>query len=189
MSHGYDFRKMSIDDVRKIGRIKGESPLHRISANGTASVAEAAEKAIASAVVFTPETPVKPQKSCSTEHDYKADFINQLALTKLPLPSHGDEKYGCIFPEHQFHSTRKWRFDFAWPLLKVAVEYQGIFGKKTASHASVSGIARDCEKFTEASLDGWVLILINAKTVENGQALTWTERALMAAMEKRKEGI
>jgi hypothetical protein len=36
---------------------------------------------------------------------------------------------------------------------------------------------RDCEKFTEASLAGWTLILITAESVDSGQAVEWVRRA------------
>ena len=28
-------------------------------------------------------------------------------------------------PEYMFHPTRRWRFDFAWPDVRVAVEFDG----------------------------------------------------------------
>lgn len=30
-----------------------------------------------------------------------------------------------IIPEYRFHPTRKWRFDFAIPHIKVAIEIEG----------------------------------------------------------------
>lgn len=121
-----------------------------------------------------------PKIATTKGHDYKADFLRDLGFLGLPLPSHGAKEYGCQYPEHQFHDTRKWRFDFAYPLLKIAIEYNGIFGGEgeDASHKAVAGLLRDMEKFTEASLHGWTLIIINAKTVQSGQAVAWVETAL-----------
>jgi hypothetical protein len=56
--------------------------------------------------------------------------------------------------EYRFHPERGWRFDFAWPSLKVAVEIQGLGG----GHQSISGLRRDAEKFRAGLLDGWVII-------------------------------
>ena len=57
----------------------------------------------------------------------------------------------------------------------VACEYQGLNwkGGGNSGHQSIDGLRRDCEKFTEASLSGWTLILITAETVNNGQAVEW----------------
>lgn len=64
-NHGYDFRKMTIEDVHRAGlRIKGESPLHKISANGRTPLSEAAAVAIDAATIFAtkPTTAKKPTK-------------------------------------------------------------------------------------------------------------------------------
>lgn len=133
---------------------------------------------------ITPTQPAAKKaapKSAKTKgHDYKADFIRDLGFLGLPLPSHGAKEYGCLYPEHQFHDSRKWRIDFAYPLLRIAIEYSGLFGGEgqDASHRALAGILRDCEKYTELSLAGWTLIIINAKTVQSGQAVTWLETAL-----------
>jgi len=99
--------------------------------------------------------------------DYKAIFLQQLKLAGLPAPE----------LELKFHPTRKWRFDFAWPEIKLAVEYHGIFGKVKMGHQQIQSLLRDYEKSSEAALLGWRLITITSKTVENGQALAWVERA------------
>ncbi len=114
--------------------------------------------------------------------DYKEIFLTHLRMAKLPLPTHGE---GCENPELMFHETRKWRFDFAWESQKVAVEYQGLNwaalnnpANSQSGHQSIKGLMNDCEKFTEASLLGWTLILITAETVNSGQAVSWVEKAL-----------
>lgn len=56
--------------------------------------------------------------------------------------------------EYRFHLTRLWRFDFAWPNQRVALEVEGgIF--KGQGHASINGILRDLEKYNEAAILGW----------------------------------
>lgn len=123
----------------------------------------------------------EPAKNATTrtpKTDYKAIFLNHLKFAKLPMPTHGQ---GCENKEYIFHPTRKWRFDFCWLDQKVAVEYQGLNWKRDADnsgHQSIVGLMDDCEKFTEASLLGWTLILITAESVNNGQAVGWIERAL-----------
>lgn len=102
-------------------------------------------------------------------HDYKADFLSQLALAGLPAPDR----------EIVFALPRKWRWDFAFERERVAVEYQGgIFSKGKSGHSNVSGLRRDYEKFTEGALRGWLIVLIDAASVQSGKALEWVERAL-----------
>jgi very-short-patch-repair endonuclease len=52
--------------------------------------------------------------------------------------------------EYAFHPTRRWRFDFASPLLKVAVEIEG-----RGRHQTVAGVRADCEKYNSAAALGW----------------------------------
>lgn len=52
--------------------------------------------------------------------------------------------------EYQFHPTRKWRFDVAWPEQKLAVEIDG-----RGRHQTISGVRKDYEKHNEATRMGW----------------------------------
>ena len=59
-----------------------------------------------------------------------------------------------LTPEHRFHATRKWRFDFALPALKIAIEIDGgVFGN--GRHNRASGFIKDCEKLNHAAAAGW----------------------------------
>lgn len=73
--------------------------------------------------------------------------------------------------EYRFHQTRKWRFDYAIPAIKLAVEVEG--GVWTGGrHTSSKGFLGDMEKYNEAALLGWCLIrttpdqLLTSKTIE-----------------------
>lgn len=75
--------------------------------------------------------------------------------------------------QHRFHATRRWRFDFAWPSLKLAVEIQGgtwIRGR----HARGSGIQQDAEKLNAAQRAGWCVLLFTGADVESGRAIEET---------------
>lgn len=79
--------------------------------------------------------------------------------------------------EFRFHPVRKWRFDFAFPAQKVAVEVQGgvfVGGR----HARGTGITSDCEKFSVAAGMGWRVLPVTPAQVKSGDALEWIERAL-----------
>ena len=56
--------------------------------------------------------------------------------------------------EYRFHPERKWRFDFADPVNKVAVEIDGgVFGN--GRHSRGAGFRSDCEKLNAAAALGW----------------------------------
>lgn len=56
--------------------------------------------------------------------------------------------------EYRFHPSRKWRFDFAVPELKLAFEYEGIISDKSR-HTGIKGYTEDTNKYNEATLLGW----------------------------------
>ncbi|MBU6392532.1 MAG: hypothetical protein KGQ83_09870 [Planctomycetes bacterium] len=56
--------------------------------------------------------------------------------------------------EVKFHPVRKWRFDFAHPELKIAVEIEGglwVIGR----HNRPQSMIKDIEKYNQAILLGW----------------------------------
>ena len=62
----------------------------------------------------------------------------------------------CI-REYAFHPTRKWRFDYAIPEHKIAIEVDGgvwINGR----HNRASGYVKDLDKFNAAASMGWVAL-------------------------------
>jgi very-short-patch-repair endonuclease len=66
--------------------------------------------------------------------------------------------------EYKFHPTRRWRFDIAIPELKIAIEYEGIAGRKSR-HTTMSGYTGDCEKYNEAQILGWRVLRFTAKNI------------------------
>jgi hypothetical protein len=107
--------------------------------------------------------------------DYKDELRRQMRDAELPEPAE----------EFIFHESRKWRFDFAFPELKVAVEYDGGVFDGQPSHSSISGIMRDIEKINEAQLDGWLVIRCTAQTVASGLAVRYIKRGI----QRRKSDI
>lgn len=104
--------------------------------------------------------------------DYKVELLNGIKLAGLPTPS---TEFCFALPD------RRWRWDFAYQSYRVAVEYQGaVFDAGQGGHHSVTGLTRDYEKFTEGQIRGWIVVMVTAQTVRNGQAVAWIERALMA---------
>lgn len=68
--------------------------------------------------------------------------------------------------EYKFHPVRKWRFDWAILEIKLAVEYEGIFSRKSR-HTTISGFTGDIEKYNEATVLGWRVIRVTAKDYQN----------------------
>ena len=91
----------------------------------------------------------------------------QIGFDSVPLPEY----------EHRFHPTRKWRFDFAWPEYQVACEVEGgtwIGGR----HNRGLGFQKDCTKYNEAAILGWLVLRVTGQHIESGKALVWIRRAL-----------
>ncbi|WP_320980025.1 hypothetical protein [Bacteroides sp.] len=64
-----------------------------------------------------------------------------------------DLKVECV-KEYKFHPTRKWRFDYAIPEHKIALEVEG--GIWTGGrHTRAQGFLGDIEKYNTATLMGW----------------------------------
>ena len=59
--------------------------------------------------------------------------------------------------EHRFHPTRRWRFDFAWPELKLAVEAEGF--------------EADLVKYGEAMVLGWNVYRVSGGLIKSGAAM------------------
>ena len=101
-------------------------------------------------------------------------------VVKIPRPlSIGEETLamqirtvGLPAPDREFRFAppRKWRFDFAWPTYKLAVEVEGGVGNG-GRHTRLAGFEDDCEKYNAAALDGWAVLRFTTRQVIKGQAL------------------
>ncbi len=65
--------------------------------------------------------------------------------------------------EYKFCNDRKWSFDFAFPSIKIAVEYEGIYNQGMNGHTSQKHFNKDIEKYTRAQTMGWQVIRVTAK--------------------------
>ena len=88
--------------------------------------------------------------------------------------------------EHQFHKSRRWRFDVAWPELKVTFEYEGIFSLRSR-HTTATGLSNDCEKYNQAQIAGWIVIRATAITLRTGKAHRDLEQAIKARMTQQRQ--
>lgn len=96
--------------------------------------------------------------------DLERALLSQIELfcdaRDLPLPEN----------EYKFHPARKWRLDFAWPDLKIAIEAEG--GQwSQGRHQRGQGFADDCEKYNHAAALGWFVYRFTTDHINNGAAL------------------
>lgn len=70
-----------------------------------------------------------------------------------------------MYAEFKFHPTRKWRFDFAHPASRTAVEIEGATWAG-GRHSRGSGYAADCEKYNAAGLAGWTVFRLTGGMVD-----------------------
>lgn len=90
----------------------------------------------------------------------KAEECLAVALASNPLAGWD------LTPEFQFDRQRRWRFDFAFPSQKLAIEVDG------ESHRRIARQVRsDYAKATEALRQGWRVVRFLAN--ERGKAKEW----------------
>ncbi len=81
--------------------------------------------------------------------------------------------------EHRFHPTRAWRFDFAWPSIKLALELDG-----RGRHQTVKGVREDCEKLNAAVIMGWRVLRYPATDIANVDAWVSEVQAAIFALKE-----
>ncbi|MCA9179773.1 MAG: hypothetical protein KDB14_35195 [Planctomycetales bacterium] len=65
--------------------------------------------------------------------------------------------------EYRFHPMRRWRFDYAIPSMKIAIEYEGLHSLKSG-HTTVKGYNKDLQKYNAATVLGWKVLRYSANT-------------------------
>ena len=83
--------------------------------------------------------------------------------------------------EHPFarHLGRRWRFDFAWPDLMLAVEVDGgAWVPGGGRHTRGAGFAADHDKMNRAMLLGWRVLRFTSRHIADGSALADLAEAL-----------
>jgi very-short-patch-repair endonuclease len=79
--------------------------------------------------------------------------------------------------EHQFaqHIGRRWRFDFAFEDLHLAVEVEGgewVQGR----HQRPAGFREDCDKYNAATESGWRVLRYVPSQIRTGEAANQIQR-------------
>lgn len=104
------------------------------------------------------------------------------ALTRHGLFTRLCQAYGVPEPvqEHRFHPERKWRWDFAWPEHKLALEVDGGVWTR-GKHGRGSGIVKDHEKRNAGACLGWRLLVITPAQLADLQTVFLVKEALRPA--------
>lgn len=75
----------------------------------------------------------------------------------------------CV-KEFRFHPVRRWRFDYAIPEFKIAVEVEG--GVWTGGrHVSPKGFLGDMEKYNAAAVMGWKVLRCTPKELNTARMI------------------
>lgn len=82
-------------------------------------------------------------------------------------------------PEYQFarHLGRGWRFDWAWPDRRVALEVDGGVWTR-GRHTRGAGYIADMQKLNAAALEGWYVFRVPAGLEATAPTLDMLRRAL-----------
>jgi very-short-patch-repair endonuclease len=86
-------------------------------------------------------------------------FGLHMASLDVPMPE----------AEFRFHPARKWRIDFAWPSLMLAVELEGAIWTR-GRHTRGAGVLGDMEKYNALTAMGWRLLRFDGRAVMTGRA-------------------
>jgi len=71
--------------------------------------------------------------------------------------------------QYRFHPVRRWKLDFAYPQIQIAVEVDGGTWSK-GRHTRGAGYEQDCEKLNTAAIMGWTVLRATGKMVKDGRA-------------------
>jgi len=94
------------------------------------------------------------------------ELLFQIRALGLPEPTR----------ELQIIAQRRFRWGFAWPERRLAVEVQGDIWRRTnagrsAGHANPSRIAKDYEKHNLVTLLGWRVLYFTPGMIRSGKAV------------------
>lgn len=111
------------------------------------------------------------QRESSTSSRVKAP--NEDMFTRL---CKAEFRADCV-KEYRFHATRQWRFDYALPTYRIALEVEG--GVWTGGrHTLPVGFLRDMEKYNTATLMGWRVFRCTPKELYSTKTLDMLRAAI-----------
>lgn len=130
---------------------------------------EAPQKAPKAAQIGKPSSgrakaPQRPRKGPKTaEVDLFVEFARTEGLT--------------VVREYEFHPQRKWRFDYALPRERIALEVEGgvwQYGR----HNRAAGFLGDMDKYNAAAVLGWRVLRVTPKNLRRAATLEMIRAAI-----------
>jgi very-short-patch-repair endonuclease len=82
-----------------------------------------------------------------------------------------------LVKEYKFHPKRRWKFDYACPERKIAIEVEGGVWNN-GRHTRGKGFIGDIEKYNNASVMGWTLIRVTPDTLLTNETIEFVRQAV-----------
>ena len=82
-----------------------------------------------------------------------------------------------VIAEHRFHPTRMWRFDYALPAHRIAIEIDGGVWQ-IGRHNRPKGYIADLDKFNHAAALGWRVLKFTPQQQYTTKALRLIKEAI-----------
>ncbi|TZF84529.1 hypothetical protein FW774_05945 [Pedobacter sp. BS3] len=150
-------------DLHNLGFIECE-PGH-FCPSGRVPGISSTERKVSKTVRKRPKTVTKISKNVT-----KVDLFVRLVEQELGI---------ILVPEYEFHPERHWRFDYADPDRKIAIEQEGgIWRKGGGAHSRPKNILRDMDKYTQAALLGWKVIRRTPNQLATTETLQLIKQAI-----------
>lgn len=87
-----------------------------------------------------------------------------------------NKMYPGVESEVRFHPERLWRFDYAWPDKRIALEIEG--GTWAGGrHTRGKGYENDCIKYSEAAILGWRVVRATTSMCKDGRVFDLLDKA------------
>lgn len=139
--------------------------------------------------------PTKTEKTRSAQKSDKITAKPKKASKKKPKqPKSPTDEFTMLINanfgaecvrEYPFYCRRKWRFDYALPAYKIAVEVEG--GVWTGGrHIRPQGFLGDIEKYNTAALLGWRVFRTTPDKLLSGKTVLLLKNAISGAFLREK---
>ena len=113
----------------------------------------------------------KPQKKSRQTANQKKirDIFTVICKTDLGVE--------CV-KEYRFHTKRMWRFDYAIPQHKIALEVEGGIWTR-GRHTRPQGFLGDVDKYNTATLMGWRVFRVTPDTLYSNATINMLKSAIL----------
>lgn len=117
------------------------------------------------------QAPDKPKKTAQKPRKQpKTDIFTSICKSDLKIE---------VVKEYKFHPTRKWRYDYAVPEYKIALEVEGGVWTK-GRHTRPQGFLGDIEKYNAGTLLGWRIFRVTPDELYSNKTLNLLKQAISA---------